>query len=345
MRDKESKAQAAKPVFRDAPQQWEEIIAKWIWPESSVASLVQRYRRETANMAISEFADWVMGQMARTRDIEKNASLELATIDWLYDFVRANVIRGRVFDLGEVLSQGSADCIGYAKLFTLLARRFGLDTGIIEVLADNAGRHLPHTINLVRLSNKERRFVDLWYGSKNINHQRVAIQVREEGIWREKDVDRDELSILEDIKALPDECADAITLYIQGNRRLNEGEYDSAIRCYSEAIRLYPTNARFYFNRAVAYDNKGELENAEVDYAQALKDSDSLIRVLAKEHEEVIQLIELDAKQISPRDQQIYLFHKGFLTGEEVPLDQVAREFYMSEDEVSAALSCCEAPQ
>ncbi|MFC1989117.1 hypothetical protein ACFLVW_00905 [Chloroflexota bacterium] len=41
---------------------------------------------------------------------------------------------GRVFDLRVVLQAGSTDCLSYAKLFTLLGRLFGLDTGIIETI-------------------------------------------------------------------------------------------------------------------------------------------------------------------------------------------------------------------
>ena len=96
---------------------------------------------------------------------------EVQAITWLYNLIRANVKRGRVFDLSEVLRQGSADCLGYAKLFTLLGRLIGLDVGVIEVVIDNKGRYVPHTAVLARLKDHRLRFVDLWYGSKNIKHK------------------------------------------------------------------------------------------------------------------------------------------------------------------------------
>jgi len=290
-----------------------------------------------------ELACQVRRKLAKIRNESQKGQLEVEAIDWLYDFIRTNIKRGRIFDLREVLSQGYADCLGYAKLFTLLGRLFGLDTGIIEIVIDNAERYVPHTACLIKLSDGNLRFVDLWYGSKNINHRRIGLQMKQGRIWRIKDLELDELSSQEDVNYLPDSCVNAITLYILGNRHLNRREFDSAIKCYSEAIRLYPENARFFYNRAIAYENLGELEKAGADYGQALRDDAAIIRVLAREHDEVIGLIDLDAKGISTQAQDIYLLYKGLATGKEVPLADVARRFGLSETETKAILSSVEA--
>ena len=152
------------------------------------------------------------------------------------------------------------------------------------------------------------------------------------------------------VRALPPQCVEAITWYIRGNRHLGRGtrasegkELDKAIECYDAAIRLYPANARLYFNRAVAYENKGEKERAERDYAEALKDEASQIRVFAREYEEIVQLIELDRLGIGFREQEIYLLRKGFITGEEVSLKDIASKYRASEEKVAQLVSRIEA--
>lgn len=235
---------------------------------------------------------------ASSQTPEKGLESELAMLDWLYDLIRQNVKRGRFFQLKDVLLHQQADCLGYAKLVNRLGQRFGLDTGIVEVVIDSGGRYTPHYINFIKLSSGRRQFMDLWYGSRDIRHCKVGVQVKEEGRWRIKDLDWDELGKGEDIRGLSSTLVDGITHYILGNRHLERGirnadkdELDRAIVHYNKAVNLYPSYARAYFNRAIAYENKEEYEKASSDYAQALRDEASQIRVLAREHEEVIQLM------------------------------------------------------
>ncbi|GAG51108.1 unnamed protein product, partial [marine sediment metagenome] len=184
--------------------------------------------------------------------------------------------------------------------------RFGLSLGIVEVLIDNAGRYVPHHVNLLSLANGTHRFIDAWYGSRNIRHRRIGAIV--DGVPR--DINEEELSGIQDLRGLPERCIDAITLYIKGNRFLDRDELDEAIKHYSEAIELYPNNSRAFYNRALAHDRKGDTEEANLDYAHALKDESSLIRVLAT-IEELEDVIKLDEKGIGELEQDIYLWHKG----------------------------------
>lgn len=324
--------------FDDAPrmEQVTAVITGWHRPElpKGLKNLVVTPGTVGENV--------VRGSLAEMQSGRYKGQLEVKAISWVYDFIRANVKRGRVFDLGEVLRQGSADCLGYAKLFTLLGRLFGLDVGVIEVVVDNGGRYVPHTAVLVRLGNRRWHLVDLWYGSKNIKHKRVGLRVKRGGAWKIEDLELKELGSLE-VCYLPDLCVDAITLYIRGNQHLDRQEFDSAIKCYSEAIGLYPGNARFFYNRAVAYKNLGEDKKADADYAPALCDDAAITRILAREHDEVISLLELDAVGIGNLAQEMYLLHKGFATGKEVPLAGVARRFGLPETETRATLSFVEA--
>lgn len=322
--------------FTDAPdtEELKAIIRSWHQPEPPPA-----LKKELSSFG-ADGEEVLRQRLSQLKNRHYKSRLEVMIIGWLYDFIRANIKRGRLFDLNHVLQRHGADCLGYAKLFTVLGRLPGLDAGVIEVVIDNGGRYVPHTAVLVRLSNHRRRFVDFWYGSKNIRHRRLGLQVKQGGTWIVRDVDFGELSSFEDVCYLPDSCVDAITLYIRGNRYLNKRDYDSAIRCYSQAIELYPGNARLYYNRAIAYENLGDTEKAKAAYAQALADEASVTRVLAREHEEVTSLLNLDARDIDDLAQQIYLLHKGFVTGKEIPLARIAHRFGMTE--AAAILSATE---
>jgi len=313
------------------------------WQRPRLSKRLEHFPLTSNEGSVVELAHLVREKLAGTQNIRHKSQLEVEVASWLYDFIRANVKRGRVFDLPEVLLQSRADCLGYAKLFTLLGRLFGLNAGIIEVVVDNAGRYVPHTAVLVRLKNRNLRFIDLWYGSKNTRHRRIGLQVKQGGAWRTEDRELKELNDLEECRYLPDSCVNAITRYILGNRYLESQEFDSAIKRYSEAIGLYPGNARFYYNRAVACENLGEHDKANADYAQALRDDAAIIRILAREHDEVVSLLELDARGIGSPAQEMYLLYKGFVTGKEVRLPVIAKKFKLSETETKAILSSVEA--
>ncbi len=325
------------------------ILAGWSLPEipRELAALLKAHK---GRPTIKEIGKWVRTGISKIESPGERAVIERAALGWLYHLVRKNIKRGRLFRLRDVLIQGYADCLGYAQLFLTLGLRFGLDVGIVEVVIDNAGRYVPHYINIFTPSEGRRQFVDLWYGSKDIHHLRIGAQVKEGSRWRIKDIDWEDLDMVEDIKGLPKACIDAIGYYILGNRHLEEGirrrdtqELDRAIAHYDMAIKLYPQNARAYFNRAVACENKGEKLTAWRDYARALKDEASQVRVLAREYDEIIQLIELDRISIGSEEQEVYLLRKGFITGRELSPEEIARQCHISTDQVERILSEIEA--
>ena len=270
-------------------------------------------------------------------DVGNRSRIQIAVSDWLYDLVRSNVKRGRAFELDEVLSTRRADCLGYARLFSALGPGFDLELGVVEVLIDNAGRYVPHHVSLLNLADGTYRFIDAWYGSSNINHRRIGARVN----GKPRDIDREELSEIHNLRGLPEACVAAITLYIRGNRCLERNELDKAMKLYSEAIKLYPNNTRAYYNRALAYEGRGQAEEARLDYARALKDESSLIRVLAR-IEELEELIRLDEKEISEEKQDIYLWHKGFKTGVPVGYEEIGHRYGISSEEVRRIVSAVE---
>ena len=309
----------------------EAALAHWHVPELPVElGGTEKLDLESVRLIIKQ-------RLTEERHPEYRSRLQIAISDWLYCLVRSNVKRGRAFELDEVLSAGRADCLGYAKLFSAVGIGFGLELGIVEVLIDNSGRSVPHHVNLLKLANGTYRFIDAWYGSKDISHRRIGASVG----GRPKDIDREELGGIHDLRGLPECCIDAITVYVKGNRCLERDELDEAMKLYSQAIELYPNNSRVFYNRALAHERKGELEEAELDYAQALKDEASLIRALAT-IDELEPLIRLDEKGISEKEQDIYLWHKGFKTGEQVGYEQIAQKYRISQEDVKRIISSVE---
>jgi tetratricopeptide (TPR) repeat protein len=310
-----------------------------------------RFSRSSTNSAQARLTLAELGKLTRSglstaKSTRTRAAMELSLIDWLYDSIRRSIKRGRLFEIDRVLSEGEADCLGYANLFQQLGRGLALDTGIVEVVIDNAGRLVPHVVNIVRLSDRRIRFIDLWYGSTNVRHRRIGLMVNQAGRWRILDADWGELGHFENIKGLPPRCVDAITGYMIGNRHLERGirlsdatELHEAIRCYTNAMAQYPHNARLYFNRAVAYESLSNQEAAEADYAIALRDEASLIRVQARQHDEVVRLIALDQLGLRVRDEEMYLLRKGFVTGRKVSPQRIAARYHMSADDVNRITS------
>lgn len=310
--------------------QLHKALTSWHIPELPVEL------RGTAskNLSLEAISALISQRLTEASGAENKSRIQIAISDWLYSLVRSNVKRGRAFELNEVLSTRHADCLGYVQLFSTLGHRFGLELGTVEVLIDNAGHHVPHHVNLLLLSNGTYRFIDAWYGSRNISHRRIGALVN----GRPRDIDREELGRIEDLRGLPDCYLEAITFYIKGNRCLTGNELDRAINYYSKAIELYPNNSRAFYNRALAYEKKGEVEKAKLDYAQALRDESSLIRVRAKV-DKLKRLIKLDEEGVSEKEQDIYLWHKGVKTGETAGCQEISQSYQIPPDEVKKIIS------
>jgi len=327
-----------------------QALQKWHLPPLPPRFSTGTAERKQTQLSLMELAKLTKSRLSSARDNHTRAEMESSLIDWLYEAIKLNIKRGRLFEIDRVLSEAQADCLGYAKLFQQLGKRFGLDTGIVEVVIDNAGRLVPHVVNIARLSDQCTRFIDLWYGSRNVRHRRLSLMVKQEGQWQIVDADWRKLRHFRNVKGLPPRCIDAITGYMIGNRHLERGirlsdttELDNAIRCYTAAIARYPQNARLYFNRAIAYENLGNRKAAEADYAIALRDESSRIRVQARQHDEVVRLMALDQIGVSTRDQEMYLLRKGFITGRELSPERVAAKYRASADEVNRITSYIEA--
>jgi transglutaminase/protease-like cytokinesis protein 3 len=157
-------------------------LRKWQLPPLPPRFSTSTAERRQAQLSLTDLGKLTKSRLSSANDCHARARMELSLIDWLYETIRLNIKRGRLFEIDRVLSEGQADCLGYAKLFQQLGKRFGLDTGIVEVVIDNAGRLVPHVVNIARLSDESTRFIDLWYGSKNVRHRRLGLMVNRRGL-------------------------------------------------------------------------------------------------------------------------------------------------------------------
>lgn len=289
---------------------------------------------EIDRQSLSLCASGIGSIFNEAENILKKTALQVMLIEWLYSTVRSNIKRGRIYSLSDVLKSGQADCLGYACLFAGLGVLFGLEHGVIEVIIDNAGRYIPHYVNLAHLADNSLRFVDAWYDSSDIRHRRIAALVN----GAVTDINIDDIKKTDTIEGLPADCIRALTLYIEGNRFLERNDTDAAIACYSNAIPLFPSNSRIRFNRAIAYERKGRNEDAEHDYKVVCKDDAGIARILANV-DALEGVIKLDELHISERDQDIYLLYKGFKTGEPVTYGTIQKKFGVTSDEVDRLIS------
>lgn len=56
----------------------------------------------------------------------------------------------------------------------------------------------------------------------------------------------------------------------EGDRLFNEGQYDGAIRAYTEYLSTKPKNVKSLYNRGRAYEELGQTEKARADFIRVL---------------------------------------------------------------------------
>ncbi len=267
--------------------------------------------------------------------IEKGpkVSAEGKLVGWLFRLIRKNIKRGRCWNLSDGLTRGSADCLGYAKLFTFLGKAFGLDTGVIEVLRDNRGAYVPHFVSLVNLSDGKKRLVDLWCGSTAIQHRLMTARIAEKGKLALKDLTRAALESTRQVFGLAPEHLSGVDFYVLGNAFLEREMLTEAVNCYDLSIWLYPVNTRALLNKAVVLEKMGKTEQAKDIYEHLFSMTESFPRFLAT-IEEMESLLDLDERNIEDGDQEIYLLRMGFLTGKRERWVEIAHGLNRSPGEI-----------
>jgi len=120
--------------------------------------------------------------------------------------------------------------------------------------------------------------------------------------------------------------AGAVPFNDAGVKALAKVDYTSAIKNFTEAIRIDPNYATAYFNLGVAYEEKGDLRNAQQSYEKAIALNDRLLLVRYR----LAELL-LDASKIDEAFKIIDLAVRIFQRGG-VLIDDASREtltFYL----------------
>jgi len=168
----------------DSPEPEELISVIDNWKKPELPGDLKALGSVNREAGFRELSALLREKLDRSGEFSTRKQLERLIIDWLYVLVRLNVKRGRIFDLREVIKTSQADCLGYAKVFTVLGRQCGIDTGVVEVIIDNRSEAVPHTAVMVRLAEGYRQFIDFWYGSRDIRHKRLGLSVKYGNEWR-----------------------------------------------------------------------------------------------------------------------------------------------------------------
>ena len=78
------------------------------------------------------------------------------------------------------------------------------------------------------------------------------------------------------------EGADAQFYFDRGSTFFNEGQFDKAIKDFSEALSQNPTITEAYYNRGQAYYKKGQYENAIADFNKVIEVFPQIVANLRK---------------------------------------------------------------
>jgi hypothetical protein len=114
------------PQFKDSISLLRLISITDKWQKPEIPERLKNITKAPGQIEFHEICDVFRVKIGATKNPASQKSLQKLIIDWLYDFIRLNIKRGRVFELDKVLDTGLADCYGYAKIFITLGRYFGL---------------------------------------------------------------------------------------------------------------------------------------------------------------------------------------------------------------------------
>src|SRR5690242_11771458 len=63
----------------------------------------------------------------------------------------------------------------------------------------------------------------------------------------------------------------------QGNKAIDDNDYDIAVEAFTQAVQLAPDDAHAHYNLALALQYQGETETAAASYLQAIQHDPQLI--------------------------------------------------------------------
>ena len=180
-----------------------------------------------------------------------------------------------VFELGDVIQNQKADCLGYSQLTYLAGNTVGLSIRPIIVLdydRQEEKDQKAHIACIIDLFDGQLVMADLAMfpslTSKAYKLENQFVKVGNYWDLRNKD---NPLRIHRRIQVSDSNGLVAGIYYNWGNLYRNKGEHDQAILHYTKAIEFEPRNAMAYNNRGSVYGAKGEHDRAILDVTKAIE--------------------------------------------------------------------------
>ena len=223
-----------------------------------------------------------------------------------------------VFELGDVIQNQKADCLGYSQLTYLAGNTVGLSIRPIIVLdydRQEEKDQKAHIACIIDLFDGQLVMADLAMFSDLISKAfKLENQfVKVGNFWEVRNKDNP-LRIHRRIQVLDRNGLIAGIYYNQGTAYGAKGEHDRAILDYDKAIQIDPRFALAYYNRGVAYEAKGKYDRAILDYDRAIQIDPRFALAYCSRGNVYLEKGEYDraildydrAIQIDPRDTHAY---------------------------------------
>ncbi|MBN2316228.1 MAG: tetratricopeptide repeat protein [Sedimentisphaerales bacterium] len=222
---------------------------------------------------INAYQDYQEGKISRIQvaNIEENVLEELGKK------IKKEFSSKRVFELGDVIENRQANCLGYSQLVYIIGNAIGLSVRSIDVLDQvvfvEGGRDAKggHVACIVDLFDGQVVIADMtWFYEISLFFKLKDQFVKVGNYWELKNKDNP-LLVHTRIRLLDKRGLLAGIHNSRGVVYKSRGEYDRAILEYNKAIEIDPGSTKAYHNRGNAYQEKSEYDRAIRDYTMAIE--------------------------------------------------------------------------
>ncbi len=239
--------------------------------------IVSAHNASVKDMKLEEFRDWVKEELEglkRSGNAEKRSRIIYAAREWLFESLKT-----------ASRKCPSWKCLEWTRLYEILAVKFGLNNHMVMVMKDFNGRiRIPnaHVCNLIEGRNGWE-FDDLNWGEQDIDHREIYLQVRENGIWKEKIIDQKQLYGInfEDIKGISEETKSALRYIRLANLCLKDGKamgIARAVKYYTKAMEANPDFSYPYYSLGYIYSKLGDYDLAIKYLTMAIEPESSILK-------------------------------------------------------------------
>jgi len=183
---------------------------------------------------------------------EAKSELEKQVSQWLATLIAENIKPQQdIQHLRGIFETQSANCLGFSKLFTLIARQFGIDSGVALIEYESPdGKSFLHAINLVRLSNGDTILQHIAPKPRNAAMKRILLTVNENETWVEKTLTAQDLIKTKpsDLRGLNENSVLALTGFVAAKKSIEMDGIPGAMRNIGIAMQIDPENPYVLIN-------------------------------------------------------------------------------------------------